>query len=231
MESTRCTTTTREERAQRRALKRDNRYGNASAKVEEGARRGNIKEVEVASLWQLCKEGKLAGVREALARGEDVNSKDEKYNRTALMWAMKKRDTEVVKLLLEQPTVDLNCTDKTGNTALHIAAMLANAKGVKMLLADPRLTTHNHKSFHGSTPFMRAISASYTCRDAAVFRELVAHPSIDLDTKDICGKGLEEQSRNFPEGERIIREARQRRRARQVEAQQQQQEHFQVCMK
>ena len=176
-------------------MKRDNREGDALANLEEAARRGDRKEVEVAPLWQLCKEGKLAGVREALARGEDVNSKDEKYNRTALMWAMKKRDTEIVKLLLEQPTVDLNCTDKTGNTALHIAAMLANAKGVKMLLADPRLTTHNHKSIYGSTPAMRAISASFTCRDAGVLRKLVAHPSIDLDTKDIFGKSLEEDAR------------------------------------
>ena len=53
-----------------------------------------------------------------------------------------------MKLLLEQPTVDLNCSDTSGQTALHKAAWNDNGEAVKklkMLLADPRLTTHNHK--------------------------------------------------------------------------------------
>ena len=41
MESTRCST--REERALRRALKRDNRGGNAVANMEEGARGGDVR--------------------------------------------------------------------------------------------------------------------------------------------------------------------------------------------
>ena len=47
MESTRCST--REERAQRRALKRDNRGGNAVANIEEGARGGDVEEVREAA--------------------------------------------------------------------------------------------------------------------------------------------------------------------------------------
>ena len=46
MEPTRCST--REERAQRRALKRDNRGGNAVANMEEGARGGDVEEVREA---------------------------------------------------------------------------------------------------------------------------------------------------------------------------------------
>ena len=76
----------------------------------------------MAPLWQLCVVGKLAEVREALARGEDVNGKADEGAFTALMGAMFVGDTEIVKLLLEQPTVDLNYSDTSGQTALHKAA-------------------------------------------------------------------------------------------------------------
>ena len=178
----------------------------------------------MAPLWQLCKEGKLAKVREALARGEDVNCKDE-GNWTAIMLAIKYNvGTKIVKLLLEQPFVDLNCTNKYGQTALHIAAMMNsveatkmllaatvnlngtdkfgqtalhkaargdNVEIVKMLLADPRLTTHNHKDNRGWTAVM---SAAYY-KNAGALRELVAHPSVNLDTKDEHGRSLEEFAR------------------------------------
>ena len=147
----------------------------------------------MAPLWQLCAVGNHAEVREALARGEDVNSKGE-ANLTALKCAMFSGDTEIVKLLLEQPTVDLNCTDISGQTALHMAAWNDNVEAVKMLLADPRLTTHNHKDNDGGwTPVMSAL----LWKKPGAFRELVAHPKVDLDTKDENEKGrsLEEVAR------------------------------------
>ena len=171
----------------------------------------------MAPLWQLCRDGKLAEVREALARGEDVNSKadeDEEGFLTALMGAIIGGGTEIVKLLLEQPTVDLNYSDTSGQTALDKAARKDNVEAVKMLLADSRLTTHNHKDITGWTP---AMSAAYWKR-AGTLRELVAHPSVNLDTMDKLEDKLE----------RIIREARQRRQAAR---QQEQQEYDQVCIR
>ena len=143
-----------------------------------------------APLWQLCKQGNLAKVREAIARGEDVNGKDEgKW--TALMLAIFERDTEIVKLLLDQPTVDLNCTNFNGQTALHVAAWKDNVEALKMLLVDPRLTTYNHKNNYDWTPAMMAAH----WKKAGALRELVAHPSVDLDTKDSFGRSLEEVAR------------------------------------
>ena len=121
-----------------------------------------------------------------------------------------------MKLLLEQPTVDLNYSDKSGQTALHKAGWALGDKvdAVKMLLADPRLTTHNHKDNFGQAPAMMA--ARY--KKAGTLRELVAHPSVNLDTMDKLEDKLE----------RIIREARQRRQAAR---QQEQQEYDQVCIR
>ena len=63
---------------------------------------GDLLRINMAPLWLLRVYGNL---KEVLAGGEDVNCKDEE-NWTALMCAMYNGDTEIVKLLLEQPTED-----------------------------------------------------------------------------------------------------------------------------
>ena len=143
----------------------------------------------MAPLWQLCRDGKLEEVRRALARGDDVNSKGE-FNTTGLMLAVWKNHNPVVRLLLEQPTVALNCIE-TGKTALHYAAVGDNVEGVQLLLADPRLNTVNPKDKWGMTPVMVAMF----WKKVNALRELVNHPSVDLDTRDASGSSLEEVAR------------------------------------
>ena len=147
--------------------------------------------IAMVQVWKLCCQGKLNKVRRALARGEDVNSKSGGQRKTGLMCALTRNYISIVKLLLEQSTVDLNCTDSKGWTALQHAAYSDNVEGVRLLLADPRLTTANHKSDSDGTPVMQAML--YECKEALC--ELVAHPSVDLDTTDGEGKSLEELAR------------------------------------
>ena len=128
------------------------------------------------SLWNLCQKGKLNEVRAALARGADVNSKYGQYNQTGLMAAVKNRQNSVVRLLLEQPTVDLNCTDFFRETALHHAVTSDDAEIVQLLLNDPRPNA-NYKDTIGDTPVMFAIKQ----KKVVALRELVAHPIVDLD--------------------------------------------------
>ena len=146
-------------------------------------------QLTVMALWHLCRVGNLDKVRRALARGEDVNSKDE-FDRTGLVLAVLHKRNSVVRLLLEQPTVALNCIE-TGKTALHYAAVGDNVEGVQMLLADPRLNTVNPKDKWGMTPVMVAMF----WKKVNALRELVNHPSVDLDTRDASGSSLEEVAR------------------------------------
>ena len=64
----------------------------------------------MSRLRQLCREGNLAEVRAALARGEDVNDMV-LGGSTALMLAVEKKHNSIVKLLLDQPAVDVNVKD------------------------------------------------------------------------------------------------------------------------
>ena len=131
-------------------------------------------------------------MRAAINQGEDVNNTvggntGLMNDKTGLMLAMMEKHNSVVKLLLEQPRLDLNCTDGNGRTALHFAAMFDNVQGVRLLLADPRLNTHNHKDTKGLTPVMAAMC--FSMKNA--LRVLVAHPSVDLHTRDNQGRSLE----------------------------------------
>ena len=144
----------------------------------------------MAPLWHLCRRDNLDNVRAALARGEDVNSKDNK-NATGLMIAVAHSNNSIVKFLLEQPTLDLNCTDSIGQTALHGAVFFENMEGLKMLLDDPRLTAVNHKNNDDETAVMFAM----TNRRMDALRLLAFHPSVDLDARDWHGMSLEEVAR------------------------------------
>ena len=145
----------------------------------------------MASLSWLCSEGKLDQVRAALARGADVNGQSGGLNQTVLMWAIMNEHNSIVRLLLEQPTVDLNATDSFEQTALHHAVYENNVEGVQLLLADPRLNTANPKDKWGMTPVIVAMF----WKKVNALRELVNHPSVDLDTRDASGRSLEEAAR------------------------------------
>ena len=150
-------------------------------------------------MLKLCMKGRraqilvkdLKAVKAALKKGEDVNSID-KDMKTGLMWTMmNQHNSPLASLLLEQPTVDLNCIDNRGMTALHYAAMLDNVEGVQLLLADPRLTNVNQVDKYGLTPVMAAMNNNRM----NALRELVSHPSIDLDTQNGRGENLDHMAR------------------------------------
>ena len=142
------------------------------------------------NLPSYCHAGKLDLVRSALARGVDVNIKND-VGMTGLMVAMRQNQNSIARLLLEQPTVDLNCVDKLWTTALHHAVFSGNLEGVQLLLADRRLTTINKTNCMGRTPAMIAIGE----KNANCLREFVSHPSVDLDMMTVIWGDLESMAR------------------------------------
>ena len=133
---------------------------------------------DMVPFWQLCQAGHLALAREAIAKGEDVNrGRGTNGNETGLMMALLYNKNSIVELLLEQPNMDLNKTDDLGHSALHYAVVSKNIDGLKLLLADPRLTTTNHKDSLGETPLMSAIINN----NKEALLQLVDHPRVNLD--------------------------------------------------
>ena len=146
----------------------------------------------MSSLVAMCFFGELAKLRKAIDRGEDVNSKEGSGGRTGLMLAVQYKHNSIVKLLLEQPKLDLNATNGCGWTALHRAVIHGNVEALKLLLADSRLNSANHKSNDGWTAVMIAI----TSKSVNALRELIAHPSVDLDiVREGRSPSLEEYAR------------------------------------
>jgi len=127
-------------------------------------------------VWELCRDGKLAEVRSALARGDDVNSKNS-YGITALMHAVENKQNSIVKLLLDQPAVDVNLKDNVfSRTALHWAASGNNVAGARMLLLHKDISV-NVTDNDGNTALMIAV----IYRKEEVLRELVEHQCVSLD--------------------------------------------------
>ena len=108
----------------------------------------------------LCALGQVERVKTALARGpgEDVNSRN-KYYHTVLMCTARypsENHISILRLLLEQPLIDLNLTDEKGNTALMFAAHFENIEAVRLLLEQPSIEVNledisGHTALHLAT--------------------------------------------------------------------------------
>jgi ankyrin repeat protein len=87
-----------------------------------------------SQLCEACRNNKLPEVREALAKGADVNARDENGS-AAIMLAAFDGHTEIVRLLLEHGA-DVNALDSSGRTALMYAASGPNQETVQVLLVN-----------------------------------------------------------------------------------------------
>ena len=67
-----------------------------------------------------------------------------------------------------------------GNTVLHVATSYNNLEAVKLILAEPRFVSANALTMHNkSTALSSAVFHGYW----SILKQLVHHPSIDLDMK------------------------------------------------
>ena len=157
----------------------------------------------MGGFWWLCENGDIEGVQAAIDNGADVNV-ESVWGTTALMYALTKSQNNVVQLLLNHPQIDINKVTRNGDCALHYAVSYDNHEGVAALLARQDLTTINQRSNHGRTPIMGAVVGNsevdnirgYLVHSAVnCFNLLLAHPELDLDTRDDYQRDPEEVRR------------------------------------
>ena len=137
--------------------------------------------VTMSSLWPLCSLGHVEGVREALAKGEDVNDQNDD-NQTVLMYlaaicSRSENHVTILRLLLEQPSIDVNVVDKQRVSALHVATQQGNVAAVKLLLADRRLDVNCGDSHH-ITPLLMAASKP---EKIEIFKLFLAEERFDMN--------------------------------------------------
>ena len=140
----------------------------------------------------LCRDGDIEGVQAAIDNGTDVNEDNANgLGWTGLMVALHHSQNNVVQLLLNHPQIDINKVNHRGRCALHFAVFRDNHEGMAALLARQDLTTINQRSNEGWSPIIYAVcSNSVNC-----FNLLLAHPEVDLDTRDGYRRSPEEVRR------------------------------------
>ena len=143
------------------------------------------------SFCGLCLNGDIEGVQAAIDNGADVNEEDDLFGKTGLMWAFYRNHNNVVQLLLYHPQIDVNKVDQLGRSALHHAVLGANHEEMAALLARQDLTTINKRGEFGWSPIMYAVY----CNALNCFNLLLAHPGVDLDTRDNYQRSAKEVRR------------------------------------
>lgn len=124
--------------------------------------------------------GRTARVRELIATGINVDSKNRKQGMTALHWACEVMGTvETVETLLDAGA-DINARDKSGTTPLMMAAGGHDATVVRLLLA--RGADKEAKNKDGMTALM--LGAGFG-RTAVV--KLLCENGAEVNTKDVGG--------------------------------------------
>merc|ERR1712037_557141 len=155
-------------------------------------------------LLDSCRKGCLKGVKEALSSGSCVNQCDESEGgMTPLMLAVGAKNIQIVDYLLKRSAIDVKRKDKDGWTALHMACVLGNSSAVLRLAkhyATIGETMEEESDVAKITPLMWCVRLGHM----ECFKELIAFPWVNLETKDIYGQTLEDVARE-KENTEIVR--------------------------
>jgi len=146
-----------------------------------GRREGRALSETTKFLIQSCINGDLEGVKAALQRGNDVNSKDER-GMTGLMNAVIHDHNSVVAFLLNTPNIDVNQKDDEDKCALHKAASWKNIEALKLLLEVPNIDVNivNHNG-------LSALDMACCGKSNEALKVLLNVPTIDVNIVDNNG--------------------------------------------
>ena len=117
-------------------------------------------------------------MRAALERGEEVNTRGGRDSSTCLGVAVQNGHVGVVQLLLEQPDIDVNCVDRGGLTALHMACFKGQESVARVLLAARGQDSLNLASCRALAPLMTAVLEG----NPAVVELLLQQPGLEVNS-------------------------------------------------
>jgi ankyrin repeat protein len=128
---------------------RDRRRGDNDEGEKEKPRNGSAKgKAKAVSFWDAAKTGNIAVLKQHLAKGMDIDAKDEGGG-TALGLAALAGQTEAVKFLIEKDA-DVSFAGGDNNTPLHGAAFLGHVEAAELLVeAEAKVNAQN---IRGETP-------------------------------------------------------------------------------
>lgn len=117
--------------------------------------------------------------------GVELNAKENHEGETALHLAVEGDNTELLRLLLDAPGLDVNVKNIYGTTALHRAVDRNSTKIVSSLLRTLGINV-NARNNKGSTPIHRAARLGYF----PLVNLLLSAPDIDINAKNRDGETL-----------------------------------------
>lgn len=135
-----------------------------------------------AMLRTAAQTGDEEGVREAIAAGADIHSRNE-FGATAVHLAAAANCPRMTNMLVKEFGADISMTKNWGDTALHWACSEGHAEMVKLLInelgADPNVQNHT-----GATPLHYAAYYGHF----EVVRVLVEEIGADMEPVNSIGK-------------------------------------------
>ena len=119
-----------------------------------------------------------------LAATRKVNwSKKDNWDGTPLYWALSRRHSDIVKIIVQQPNIDFNVKTKKGETLAHAAVRGGDVQCVETLVAEARCFCFNIPDLDGKTPIMIALE-----RDRMRIVEILLRcPRVSLTSRDKQG--------------------------------------------
>ena len=160
------------------------------------------------TLVKACETGDLDQIQYCLSKGADVNFSRQPFGWTPLTSAMFNKHKQVVLLLLQNPDTDVDMANSGGMTPLHMACDQENIAAIHLILERSRESL-NFKTSSGCTPLM--VAASYG--KVGSVKVMLGMDGVDLETRNIRRKSLEDVARGNSEIMCLLRNAKRNLRA------------------
>jgi ankyrin repeat protein len=132
----------------------------------------------------------LPEVIQAVSSGEDIDALD-REGRTALFYAAKDGDSEIVAELLKHGS-NVNVQDKNGETPLHFAAREYRPEAAELLIKAGAAVSA--QDIHGNTPLWRAVFES---RGRGKMIKLLLSAGSDKNLKNKHGSSPEDLAKTI----------------------------------